>query len=213
MKKIDLFKCLALFLLIIIFFNLCSCKKNKREGLENEDNSPPNPKLEPTPTSPETAKVSSEFPNSELQCYLKQCDPSNPQNWCNDDNRFIKAEWCNKAQDRCESDCNGIWVPSKKPILAASQPAPAAQTIPAEPKPAEPKPAEPKETPAPKPDPPPPPRPIIQKVIRKVVKKVDKCSPLGGTCGGKNWFGPFCCSEGICSKHDDFYSQCIQKDN
>ena len=153
MKKSDLFKCLALFLLIIIFFNLCSCKKNKREGLENEDNSPPNPKLEPTPTTPETAKVSSEFPNSELQCYLKQCDPSNPENWCDDDNRFIKSEWCNKQQDRCESNCNGIWVPSKKPILAASQPAPAAQTIPA--KPVNPKPVEPKpkETPPPKPEP------------------------------------------------------------
>lgn len=191
MSKYFSLKYLGLFLSIIIFFNLlCYCVFSKREAMANII---PKGKLEPTPDTPETANVTSEFPISELQCYLKQCEPTNPENWCNDQNQFIKSEWCNKQQDRCESNCNGVWVPSKNKKHDNK------------------KNNKPNVTPAPDAEPPPPPRPIIKRVVKKIIKKEDRCSDLDGTCGGKNWFGPFCCNEGVCHKHDKFYSQCIMK--
>ena len=186
MSKYFLLKYLGLVILTIIFFYLLCCFIfSKRENMSNNN---PKGKLDLTPDSPETTKISSEDPtislNSELQCYLKSCEPTKPENWCNDQNRFIKSEWCNKNQNNCESICNGFWGETKNNKNSKLN-----------------------VTPKPNPEPAPPPRPIIQ----RIVKKVDRCSQIDGTCGGKNWFGPFCCNEGVCHKHDKFYSQCIMK--
>lgn len=36
-----------------------------------------------------------------------------------------------------------------------------------------------------------------------------QCSPLYGQCGGTNWNGPTCCSQGICTFNNQWYSQCL----
>jgi len=35
------------------------------------------------------------------------------------------------------------------------------------------------------------------------------CSPMWGQCGGQDWTGPKCCSQGTCKVSNAFYSQCL----
>lgn len=35
------------------------------------------------------------------------------------------------------------------------------------------------------------------------------CSPLYGQCGGVEWTGPKCCSQGSCRVTNEWYSQCV----
>ncbi|KFA73499.1 hypothetical protein S40288_05766 [Stachybotrys chartarum IBT 40288] len=36
-----------------------------------------------------------------------------------------------------------------------------------------------------------------------------QCSSLWGQCGGRDWTGPTCCSQGTCTVGNEWYSQCI----
>jgi endoglucanase len=53
-----------------------------------------------------------------------------------------------------------------------------------------------------------PPPPNTSQDTPKPTQPSSDCSPLYGQCGGKNWSGPTCCSQGSCKPQNEWYSQC-----
>lgn len=48
------------------------------------------------------------------KCYIKQCNPEDPEPWCNPSNQFVETDFCQENEPNCKT-CNGIWYACAKP--------------------------------------------------------------------------------------------------